>query len=122
MNEKYYVGFETEPGIAVFCSPFHGMKIWEGYFELFLSGCYTLLVKNDGILFSYQTRSGFYDEDNWVIPNLETAIEEIAAFRTHEVESGDFDISKILLELQMDFINFLQDSNALNKEVYIICD
>ena len=89
INEKYYKGFEGEVEIVLYYfaedGEKNGWKLWEGYFENLLSGCFGNEIKNTGLLDSYVTHEGFYDEKPWKIKDISTAICEIGQFEKENV-------------------------------------
>ena len=119
LNEKYYDGFDPEPEINIYCAPDEGLKIWEGYFETLLSGCYQGYKSEDGLLSPHCHVDGYYDEDEWLLPSIETAIHEIQAYDPEKIEMYGSLMQESIKSLQKDLLQFLEKAQKEGKKVYI---
>ena len=119
LNRKYYDGFDPEPEINIYCAPDDGLKIWEGYFETLLSGCYQAYKSEDGLLSPYCHVDGYYDEEEWLLPSIETAILEIKAYDLNKTATDSELLLEPVSELQKDLLQFLEKAQKEGKKVYI---
>lgn len=122
VNEKYYKGFEGEKEVAVYNDLKSGFEIWEGYFETLMSGCDLTNLKEGGLLYSYVTRNGFYEEETWKIPNLELVLREIESFEPNiaEIESAEMIVE--IENLKKDLICFINETRDKGLSIYVQYD
>lgn len=126
INEKYYKGFEGEIEIVLYYfgedGEKNGWKLWEGYFENLLAGCFGNEIKNTGLLDSYVTHEGFYDEKPWKIKDIFTAICEIGQFEKENVVTESSNMLLTLEEIKNDLLQFLEAAINNNNEVFVDYD
>lgn len=120
VNEKYYDGFEGEPEIT-FCLIkddiiIEKVGIWDGYFNEIMK-----LVRPEkegwtGLAYFYQLYTGWYEDDNWSIPNISEAYKQLANINSNELVNREEKEVLILV------INLLKRAVDNNGKVYIIYD
>lgn len=117
INEKYYDGFWGEPSME-----FYRMEndviaekftIWEGYFYYIMQ-----LVRPEeegwtGLAYFYHLYIGWYDEENWLIPNLPEAYRQLEKLNPRELPNRE---SEEVLAL---ILNMLKRAMDTNGKVYI---
>ena len=124
INTKYFDGFETEPYIIIYYFNYnvkYSIQIWQGYFEILLEGCYKKIFKDDGLLLSYITTTGFYEQEIFKIKNLKTVINELNDFNENNIEHS-YELNNLIkqvIELKNDLIYFFNVAINLGKEVFI---
>jgi len=74
----FYTGFEGEGEVRFICQSDekkYSISIWEGYFfdimNALLSNLKELNIKPTGIVYCYQTQTGWYDESPWLLEDLD---------------------------------------------------
>jgi hypothetical protein len=128
INEKYYQGFEYEVEVVIYYLSFTGekvgWKIWVGYFETLLSGCFFVGISDSGILGSWTSHEGFFDEKPWKVKNNSTVIFELKqfAFEKTEIESESNHMYQVTLKLYEDLLKFFEDAEKNQYEVFIEYD
>jgi len=95
-----------------------GHKIWRGYFENLLDGCYGKNIAEDGILHGYMLQEEWYDEKPWEIKNIHTAIRELKAYDKDKVECDSNMLVK-LETLKNELINLFNEAVKNEQPVYI---
>ena len=120
INDKYYDGFEGEPKIT-FCLMENGLileavGIWGGYFNAIIR-----LVRPEekgwtGLAYFYHLYIGWYEEDNWLIPNISEAYGQLANIDANKLE---YQQEKEVLII---IVNLLERAIKSNLEVSIIYD
>lgn len=124
INTKYFNGFESEPDIMIYyvhSNIEYAIQIWQGYFEILLEGCYKENFKDDGLLLSYVTVTGFYDEEVFKIKNLKTVLNELNNFNIYNIEHFYElnDLVKKVINLKNELISFFKSAQKLNEDVFI---
>ena len=130
INEKYYKGFEYEVEIVIYYlsndNEKVGWKIWNGYFETLLSGCFFKGYSDKGILSSWNSDNGFYDEKPWAIKDTSAVIHELMQFSTNNFETtsepGSDPLIRAVSELKEDLLLFFEDASENNSVVFIESD
>lgn len=126
ISEKYYDGFENEVEVVIYYYDSNnnklGIKIWEGYFENLLSGCFNGNANTGGLMESYITHEGFYDEKPWEIKNIQTAIYELERFDEGNVETENINIINIVKQIRGDLISLMKEALKNNISIYIEYD
>lgn len=125
INDKYYNGYEGETEVLFYYNQNdqkNGLRIWNGYFENLLIGCYDKIIRDDGILICYQSQIGFYDESEWKIRSIETVISELKRYKENNNQSKNLDILLETRALRNDLIELLQQAKLHNKDAYIVYD
>ena len=125
IDNKYRINYMYEIEIEIYYknnnSEKIGYKIWRGYFENLLDGCYGENIAEDGILHGYMLQEEWYDEKPWEIRNIDTAILELERYNKNNVKSGD-DILDKLEDLKKELIKLLKEAKENNHSVYIEYD
>lgn len=119
IDERYYKGYEGEIEVVIYSGDKKGLKVWEGYFENLLLGCFNGKIKQNGLLSCWQKRDGFYDEHPWKIPNIELAIGELRQFAEDRVETDSPQMISSLKQLKENLLVLLQESKNKKLDVYI---
>lgn len=125
IDESFYDGYEGENEVVVYYnqdSEKIGFKIWNGYFDNLLSGCYNAEIHTDGLLICYQKQDGFYDEQGWRIKNIDVVISELEKYSDDQVESQSSEMLSMLSIIKDKLIAFLEDAKKSKKIVYIDYD
>lgn len=125
IDESFYDGYEGENEVVVYYnqdSEKIGFKIWNGYFDNLLSGCYDAEIHTDGLLICYQNQDGFYDEQEWRIKNLDVVISELKKFSNNQVESQSSEILSTLPIIKDKLVTLLENAKKSEKSVYIDYD
>lgn len=125
IDESFYDGYEGENEVVVYYnqdSEKIGFKIWNGYFDNLLSGCYNAEIHSDGLLICYQNQDGFYDEQGWSIKNIDVVISELENYSDDQVESESPVMLSMLSIIKDKLITLLQDAKKSEEIVYIDYD
>lgn len=117
INKKYYDGFWGEPSMT-FCRMENDVIaeefiIWDGYFYYIMQ-----LVRPEeegwtGLAYFYHLYIGWYDEENWLIPNLTEAYRQLEKLNPRELPDRE---SEEVLAL---ILNMLKRAIDNNGKVYI---
>lgn len=120
INEKYYHGFEGEPEM-MFCLLENDVivekiGIWEGYFYFIMQ-----LVQPEeegwtGLAYFYHLCIGWYEEENWMIPDLEEAHRQLANLNPGELTEGEAGEALVIIR------NLLKRAIDKNGKVCIMYD
>ena len=120
INEKYYEGYEGDPNM-LFCRtendiPVEKINIWDGYFDFIMS-----LVQPEeegwtGLAYFYHLIIGWYEEENWLIPNIAEAYGQLEKLNPEELPYRE---AKEVLAL---LLNMLKRAMDTNGKVYIMYD
>ena len=119
LDSRYYDGYEGEEEVDLSCDNGTGMRIWRGYFELLLSGCYGGFREKDGFMESYHSGTGYYDESHWRLPNPETALRELDAFSAEQVDAASPELRQELERLRVDLMHFLQSAKDTGSAIFV---
>lgn len=120
VNEKYYNGFEGEPKIT-FCLVENNIVIeeigiWDGYFNEIMN----LIQPEDagwtGLAYFYHLYTGWYEEDNWLIPNILEVYYQLSNINSNELINKE---EKEVLNLILNLLKYAIDNNS---KVYIVYD
>ncbi|WP_033166663.1 hypothetical protein [Clostridium sp. KNHs205] len=124
INEKYYDGFEGEVEVLFYYydnkGNQNGFRIWQGYFETLLSGCFLAEPLNTGLLKSYITQEGFYEEKPWKVLDNKTVINELSQFSTSNLEIESLDMIREVEELKNDLVEVVNE--AINNQYQVLVD
>ena len=120
VNTKFYDGFEGEPQIT-FCLLEEDVitekvSIWDGYFNEIMKMIQPEKEGWTGLAYYYHLYSGWYEEDEWFIPNILDAYEQLASINIAEVK---YEEEKEILFLVTKHIKKAIDHGG---RVYIIYD
>ncbi len=81
INERYYEGFEGDEEILlrlyVHDKEIEQLGVWSGYFNSIVQ---TIKPQKDGwtgLAYYYHLAIGWYDEENWVVPDLRLFYEQL---------------------------------------------
>ena len=120
VNEKYYDGFEGEPEIT-FCLMendiiIEKVGIWDGYFNEIMK-----LVRPEkegwtGLAYFYHLYTGWYEEDNWLVPNISEAYRQLVNIDSNELVNRE---EKEVLILVLNLFKHALDNNG---RIYILYD
>lgn len=123
IDDKYYKGFEGEVDVDIYYlndkNERIGYKLWDGYFENILSGAYHENFKVDGMLNSYSSHEGWYDEVPWKVENIITAIEELNQYDENNIEQELRNMFSKLREITKKLIILFEDCISNGKDIYI---
>lgn len=122
INKKYYEGFEGEKEVKIYNDSETGFEIWDGYFETLMSGCDTINLNEGGLLYSYVTREGFYEEEMWKMPNPELAIKELESFQANNAETESKEMVFEVEYLRKDLLFFMKSSQDEGLNIYVRYD
>jgi len=125
IDESFYEGYEGENEVVVYYNQDgekSGFKIWNGYFDNLLSGCYGTEIHTDGLLICYKNQNGFYDEQGWRIKNLDVVISELENFSDNKVESQSSEMLSMLPIIKDKLVTLLEDAKKYEEIVYIDYD
>ena len=74
INRKYYEGYEGAEEIIVTLSvpnsKTESYGIWDGYFDCIIESIKPTGPVWEGFLYYYHLCGGWYDEDDWLVPDL----------------------------------------------------
>lgn len=117
-NEKYYDGFEGEPQIT-FCLVIDNVIVeqigmWDGYFNEIMEQIKPSVQGWTGLAYYYHLYIGWYEEDNWLIPNVKEIYEQFKGINDCELTGKP---EKELLNLILSLLKKAIDENG---KVYII--
>lgn len=120
INEKYYDGFEGEPEIT-FCLKEKGVivekiGVWDGYFNEIMKVIRPEEGGWTGLAYYYQLYAGWYEQDNWLIPNISEVYKQMASINPDELMNAE---EKEVLILITDLLKRAIDNSG---EVYIVYD
>lgn len=116
INEKYYDDFWGEPSME-----FYRMEndviaekftIWEGYFYYIMQ---LVLPEEEGwtgLAYFYHLHTGWYDEENWLIPNIAEAYRQLEKLNPRELPDEEQEVLALIL-------NMLKRAMDTNGKVYI---
>ena len=122
IETKYIQGFEEEGevfGYSANKADNRGLRIWEGYFENLLSGCYSEHFQPGGLMECYCNQNGFYEESPWKIKNLKVAINDLEGFKADNVETTIPEMKKTVLALKDELVSFIKEALENKREVLI---
>lgn len=126
IDDKYYTGFEGEINVDIYYVNENneqvGYRLWDGYFENILSGAYYEDFKNDGLLDSYCSHEGWYDDSHWKIENINTAIVELNHYDENCLEPELKNMFPKLQEILKIILNLFEECEKNGKDVYIDYD
>ncbi|MGD1819842.1 MAG: hypothetical protein ACPKOI_08200 [Pleomorphochaeta sp.] len=125
IDESFYDGYEGENEVVIYYNQDRnkiGFKIWNGYFDNLLSGCYNAEIHIDGLLICYQNQDGFYDEQEWSIKNIDVVISELEKYSDNQVNSQSSVMLSMLPIIKDKLIRFLENAKKIKKTVYIDYD
>lgn len=81
INERYYEGFEGNEEILlrlyVHDKELEQLGVWSGYFNSIVETIKPQKDKWTGIAYYYYLDIGWYDEENWVVPDLRLFYEQL---------------------------------------------
>lgn len=119
INKKFYNGFEGEPEMT-FCLMENGVTvekigIWDGYFDNIMK-----LVRSGeegwtGLAYFYHLCIGWYEEDNWLMPNISEAYRQLAGIDSEELEKEEKEVLILI-------VNLLKRAMDNGGKVYIVYD
>lgn len=120
LNEKFYVGFEGEPQIT-FCLLENNiiiekLCIWDGYFNEIMKMIQPNKEGWIGLAYYYHLYIGWYEENEWFIPNILEAYEQIKNIHFDECRYQE---EKEICVLICKLLKRALDNNG---RVYIIYD
>ena len=121
INNEFMKGFENEGQVYIYTNadPASGMLIWEGYFELLLSACFTSNFKKGGFLECYYSRNGFYDEPKWRLQNIFVAISELNQYDENNSEIQTANVGAETTKLKNTLLFFLEKAYNNGQKVYV---
>lgn len=103
INEKYYNGFEGDEEIVfrlyIRDKEKEQLGIWGGYFNSIVE-----LIKPDdkgwtGLAYYYHLDIGWYEEENWKIPDIELAYRQLLGIYKNIINENEKKILNIILKL-----------------------
>ena len=120
VNEKYYDGFEGEPEIT-FClvennSVAQKIGVWDGYFNSIMRLIQPEKEGWTGLAYFYHLYIGWYEEDNWFIPDILETYDQLANIDSNELVNREEKEVLILI------VNMLKRAIEHNGKVYIVYD
>lgn len=120
INNIYYDGFEGEPKIT-FCLVENNIivekvGIWDGYFNEIMKMIQPEKEGWTGLAYYYHLYIGWYEEDEWLIPDVLKAYEQLTEIRFGKLRNRE---EKEILAL---ITNLLKKAIDNKKQVYIIYD
>lgn len=120
VNTKFYDGFEGEPQIT-FCLleddvATEKIEIWDGYFNEIMKMIQPEKEGWTGLAYYYHLYTGWYEEDEWFIPNILDVYEQLVSINIDEVK---YEEEKEILSLITKLIRKAIDHEG---RVYIIYD
>lgn len=120
INEKYYNGFEGESEIIFSLIEnditIEKIGIWDGYFNAIME-----LVEPEengwtGLAYYYHLYTGWYEEENWLIPNVLEAYKQLSNIDASELVYRE---EKEVLFLIVDVLKHAVENNG---KVFIVYD
>lgn len=120
INDKYYDGFEGEPKIT-FCLVENNIivekvGIWDGYFNEIMKMIQPEKEGWTGLAYYYHLYIGWYEEDEWLIPDVLKAYEQLTEIRFDKLKNREEKEILILIT------NLLKKAIDNKGQVYIIYD
>lgn len=102
-NFRYYDGFEGEPEYT-FClydenNPIEKIHLWDGYFGDIID---TIEPTEKGwtSLAEYYQMCIYFDNDNWKIPDIQSALQQLENIDTSKIKfPKSHEVLKILIEI-----------------------
>ena len=126
VDNSYYKGFEGEVEVEIYYLDENnkriGYKLWEGYFENILSGAFSEKHNSGGLLESYVSHGGWYDEVPWRVKDITLAITELKQFRKENLEPELKNMSQRLQEIDIKLVKFFENCQKEKRIVYIEYD
>ena len=126
LDNEFYIGFENEIDVDIYYlnneNEYVGLKLWDGYFENILSGCYSENIASDGLLKSYARHGGWYDESPWKVENISTAICELKQYDEQNIEPELKNLFLRLQEIRDKLLLLFIESVNHKKDIYISYD
>ena len=119
-NTRFYDGFESEPQIT-FClleddATTEKVGIWDGYFNEIMKMIQPEKEGWTGLAYYYHLYTGWYEEDEWFIPNISEVYEQLMSINIDEIK---YEEEKEILSLITRLIKKAIDHKG---RVYIIYD
>ena len=120
VNTRFYDGFEGEPQIT-FCLleddvTTEKIGIWDGYFNEIMKMIQPEKEGWTGLAYYYHLYIGWYEKDEWFIPNILDVYEQLVSINIDEVK---YEEEKEILSLITKLIRKAIDHGG---RVYIIYD
>lgn len=93
INEKFYDGFEGEPEITFCLIENHVMiekiGIWDGYFNEIIEKIRSGDGGWTGLAHFYHLYTGWYEEENWFIPDVLEVYRQLVNIDADELENRE---------------------------------
>jgi hypothetical protein len=131
MKTDFYTGFEGYPSITFTIKAKNvddiqtqslKIEIWDGYFNNLMQ----LIQSNeqgnwDGLALYYHTDTGWYNEENWPLDNVQLAIHQLSAIKFNADSDSMLGTNSnlILEEVRDSLIILLQKAVQQNADVII---
>lgn len=108
INEKFYNGYEGEPSI-IFAykknNSNYKFVIWEGYFDEIMKSIKPGDDGWKGLALCYHMYTGWYEEDDWRIENLQDAYQQYQSIDTELLSESSKEVLNKICEILIDAIN-----------------
>lgn len=116
-NEKFYEGFWGEPSrtIRLVCNgvAIEEITTWHGYFDEIIRQIKPEEEGWTGLAYYYHLCIGWEDEENWFIPDLPKAYEQLKWLDTHALGETEKELLGLIVEM-------LETAIRLGGKVYIV--
>lgn len=103
INNKYYLGFEGEPEIIFTVvqqnNEKSGISLWSGYFNNIMQQIAPVEGKWTALAYYYNLNIGWYDENPWLVENIEDAYEQFKGIDKYKLDDLEKEILEEILEL-----------------------
>lgn len=120
VNTKFYEGFEGSPQIT-FCLTKNNfiekkISIWDGYFNDIMNKIQPQNGGWTGLAYYYHLHIGWYEEDEWLIPDILEAYNQLSNINTDEFK---YEEEKEILILITDL---MKKGMEHGEKMYIVYD
>jgi hypothetical protein len=91
IQHDFYSGYEGEPEIRFVKKDTGGeesLRLWIGYFDRIMHQVKPLPDGWHELALHYHMATGWYDEENWKIPNLADALSQLATVRASDLDDS----------------------------------